>query len=238
MVPFSQDGYRELLSGFAGLGYTPTGYDAVEPDARQLILRHDLDFSLEAALPIARIEREQGWTAHYFVLVRGDFYNCLGETAHETIAEIQALGHRVGLHLDGALYGNDVAEVEAGARNELAALEAVAGRRIDVISFHRPAEQLIGLPQPLAERLHTYMPRFFDEIGYCSDSQGSWRFQAPLDHEAVTAGRAMQLLTHPIWWPETPMTDPTARLEAFVEERGQRLRDGLEKNCRSYVRKA
>ena len=43
-------------------------------------------------------------------------------------------------------------------------------------------------------------PRFFSEMGYCSDSRGLWRYGHPLNHEAVEKRRSLQLLTHPIWW--------------------------------------
>ena len=52
----------------------------------------------------------------------------------------------------------------------------------------------------LADRRNTYESKFFKEIGYCSDSRGGWHHGSPLDHAALGEGRALQLLTHAIWW--------------------------------------
>jgi hypothetical protein len=45
-----------------------------------------------------------------------------------------------------------------------------------------------------------YDKRVFSDIGFVSDSRGGWYHGHPLDHPAVKARRALQLLTHPIWW--------------------------------------
>ena len=47
---------------------------------------------------------------------------------------------------------------------------------------------------------HTYEPKFVKDIGYCSDSRGGWHHGHPLSHSSVKEGKALQLLTHPIWW--------------------------------------
>ncbi|MBT3172708.1 MAG: hypothetical protein HN333_14900, partial [Rhodospirillaceae bacterium] len=80
------------------------------------------------------------------------------------------------------------------------------GRSVPMISFHRPAPALQGREGRIAGRMHAYEPRFFREIGYCSDSRGAWRHGHPLDHAAVVKGKALQLLIHPLWWITPPGT--------------------------------
>src|SRR5262245_14908532 len=45
----SPSGYAAVLAEFAARGYTATGFAEASSAARHLILRHDVDFSLEAA---------------------------------------------------------------------------------------------------------------------------------------------------------------------------------------------
>lgn len=230
---FTEAGYRALLQALAMRGYETRGYDAANPARRHLILRHDLDMSLQAAEPIAEVERDLDIAAHYFVLLRTEMYNPFSTAAQATIAHIRACGHEIGLHLDASLYDNDLKALDRAADWECRALEDVTGAEVRFISLHRPARVLLGLAKRLAGRRHAYEPRFFEEMGYCSDSRGNWHYGHPLDHEAVKAGRALQLLTHPIWWPPRP-APVQRRLNSFVSERNALLRSELGRNCESY----
>ncbi len=42
---------------------------------RYLILRHDVDFSVDRALELAKIENNYGISSTYFFLLHSDFYN-------------------------------------------------------------------------------------------------------------------------------------------------------------------
>jgi len=64
-------------------------------------------------------------------------------------------------------------------------------------------------------------------MGYCSDSRGAWHHGHPLDHPAVAEGRALQLLTHPIWWTTGAGRDPAATLERFLGQLGDEVRREL-----------
>lgn len=98
-----------------------------------------------------------------------------------------------------------------------------------MLSFHRPARAWIDNPAELAGMAHTYQPRFFSDIGYCSDSRGGWHHGPPLDHDAVKAGRALQLLTHPIWWVAEGRS-PRERLSDFLARRHADMTRDLEAN--------
>ncbi len=88
MAEFTLDGYRALLAAFLNRGYTARSFAEVEPQARHLVLRHDLDMSVQAALPIAEIERDLGLSATYFVLVRTEMYNPFSAAAKRDLQEI------------------------------------------------------------------------------------------------------------------------------------------------------
>lgn len=231
---FTHAGYRALIAAFLDRDYTVVSYDEARPEARHLILRHDLDMSLQAAEPIAAIEHELGVRAHYFALVRTEMYNPFSAGARASLETIRSLGHEIGLHLDDSLYANDPAALDAAAERECRVLEDATGAPVRFISFHRPAKALLGHDRPLAGRRHAYEPCFFEAMGYVSDSRGRWHHGMPLDHEAVQGGHALQLLTHPIWWPERAIDGPVAKLDGFVSERHELLRRELAANCEPY----
>jgi hypothetical protein len=227
---FTPAAYNALLTSLADRGYAVRGYAEAEPGKRHLILRHDVDMSLEAALPIAEIEHALGLKAHYFVLLRTEMYNVFSGAARSMLAKLSALGHEIGLHLDASLYGNEPAVLQTAAEQECAALEIAAGAPVRVISFHRPAKSLLGYAETLAGRLHAYQPRFYTQIGYCSDSRGAWHHGKPLEHPAIREGRGLQLLTHPIWWAGQACS-PEEKLTKFLAGRMNTLDIALADNC-------
>jgi hypothetical protein len=196
-------------------GYSLASFHNALPRERHLILRHDVDQCIKTARRLADIEAGEGWTSTWFVLVRSAMYNPFSKENVEHLRSMLAAGHEIGLHLDATLYASN-ADLDAGAAVECRMLEDVVGTPVRVISFHRPSKVLLGDGSPVAGRIHTYMPRFFSEIGYSSDSRGEWRYGFPWDHAAVNEGRALQLLTHAIWWIGPDHRQGRERLEDLI----------------------
>ena len=63
-----------------------------------MLLRHDVDMSLAAAVTMAELEAERDVRATYFLMTRSDFYNLDGAAGVAALARLRELGHRVGLH--------------------------------------------------------------------------------------------------------------------------------------------
>lgn len=232
---FTLTAYRALVERFAELRYRIVHYADVGPAERHLILRHDVDMDLGRAVRLAELEAGMGVSASYFVLLRTEMYNLFSAAGQNALQRLVVLGHQVGLHFDAALYPPERADLEAAADRECAVLEGLTGQRVETISFHRPAPALQGLSGLFAGRLHAYDPRFFSDIGYCSDSEGRWRFGHPLAHEAVADGRALQLVTHPIWWCAYGGEEPVAKLNRLIAERGHQLADQIALNCKPFL---
>ena len=229
---FTLSGYRALMTALGGRGYVATGFADAQPEAKHLILRHDVDMSLDAAVALAEVEAEMGLSAHYFVLLRSELYNPLSPAAVAAMQRLSSLGHRIGLHFDAAAHA--VGAIDRAVEGECAVLESLTGRPVTMVSFHRPAPELLGHAAPLGGRAHAYQPRFFSDMGYCSDSRGRWGHGHPLEHPAVAEGRALQLLTHPIWWTREVGEGVVPRLDRFVGERTEVLRTELAANCEPY----
>ena len=151
----------------------------------------------------------------------------VAQVGRDALTRIVSLGHRIGLHFDATLDCTETREARADA--EARYLSALAGAPVSMLSFHRPEQMWINNPASLAGLPHTYQPRYFSEIGYCSDSRGGWWRGSPLRHDAVKSGTALQLLTHPAWWVGTERS-PTERLADHLERRRQLLASDLNAN--------
>jgi|SRR5579863_3456277 len=198
---FSVEGYRELLSAFRGVGYSFRKFEEIDQSLREsqpfVVLRHDLDISIRAALEIARIEHEQGIQATYFIMLHSPFYNALSRSNAEIILQIHRYGHQIAAHIDLASYNDDCAKA-------LVEVEMLSNRypyiNTQLVSLHSPYD-LKQVPIELFQQLNNvygYARR--EEIAYIADSTGRWRYGHPLDTEAFNTRKPIQLLTHPIWW--------------------------------------
>ena len=224
--------YRELVGTLLELGYSAVTFEEVEPASRHMLLRHDLDMATAPAVEIAWIEHELGVRATYCVMTQSELYNPWTPSAEADLRRIVDLGHDIGLHFDPALV--TTTELVDAVDHAAKGLEAIVGQRIDVVSFHRPPANRLGVEVDLGGRLNTYGPRYFEDIGYCSDSRGRWSHGRPETHQAVGDGRALQLLTHPIWWTAAPGEDVQARLDRLSAAHAVRFRSVLAANCDVY----
>jgi hypothetical protein len=230
---FCPAGYAALITDLRGKGYDFRSYADADPAGRHVILRHDIDFCLNAAGKMADVESELGASSTYFVLLRNEFYNPFSREGLKALEHLLKLGHTIGLHFDVTLYGSEPGRIESGIERECRILESAIGCSITTLSFHRPAAHLIGSQERLAGRLNAYSPRFVKKIGYCSDSRGGWYHGEPGENPAIKEGRAMQLLIHPIWWQE-PAMEPLQRLKGFLAQRQTFLERELRDNCTIY----
>jgi len=231
---FTVKGYKVLLRSLAARGYESSHFIGGPSQGRKMILRHDMDMSIDAAVFIAEAEHDLGVSATYFVLLRTEMYNPFSQQGRSALLRITSLGHKIGLHLDASLYGDNAEALDAGAQSECSVLETIISQPVGVISFHRPAPSLHGLDRKIAGRRHAYEPAFFNDIGYCSDSRGGWHHGHPLDHAAVASGKSIQLLTHPIWWVAAPEETVRQKLDRFALGRFDLLRAELAANCDAY----
>ena len=82
---FDLDHYRELLDAAKAGGYRFAFFEG-EPREGDVILRHDVDLSLDAALRMAELEAEAGAAATYFLMTSSVFYNLSSEEGERALA--------------------------------------------------------------------------------------------------------------------------------------------------------
>jgi hypothetical protein len=240
--PLTYRGYLEMVQRFSSAGYHFASFKEApylyESGRRFVLIRHDVDLDLEKALAMARLESECGIAATYFFLLRTEHYNVLAADSSRIIAEILALGHRLGLHFDCAAYPGDygVEDVARACRRETEILQNWFHEPVEAVSFHRPSELVLAGAAALSAPLpHTYQPFFFRQIHYCSDSRGRWRNSDPTQLDQFKQGHPLQILMHPIWWNDEPIK-PYQCLSRFLERRQEALKRSVAANCEVYRR--
>ena len=209
-LDFSFDSYRHSLLAYRDAGYKISGFEDFldAPGDKHMILRHDIDHSLEQARKIAEIDTEAGASSTFFLRVHARQYNLFSLPSLQIIAEIEELGHDVELHLEGGMDQWLQGDEREWRGRQKQAFEAAVGREIRGFSSHEPARTGgIELADELLEewgpavRYHAYQSRFLNpRMKYLSDSSGRWRE----GHFGGWVGRepVMQILTHPYWWYE------------------------------------
>jgi len=175
---FSLRHYRELLQAAKTGGYRWAGFDRA-PERGDLILRHDVDLSLEAAIVVAELEAEEEAWSTWFLMTRSVFYNLASPEGERAIARLRALGHRIAHHAVWPTVDLD--------------------ERFDrVVAWHNPEPEYMC--EPIAGALNAMEPPYFDPDHYRSDSNQNWRHGCPDDELARSEFDWLQLLTHPEIW--------------------------------------
>jgi hypothetical protein len=199
---FDLDHYRELVEAAQAGGYRFAHFEGAPPEG-SVILRHDVDLSLDAAVRMAELESDAGASATYFLMTESVFYNLDSSEGVAAIERLRQLGHRVAQH---AVYPN-----------------APRDERFDpVVAWHNPDPEYMRAPLPDG-RINVMQDPWFDPPTYRSDSNQHWRSGCPHDDLRAGAFPWLQLLTHPEIWAfegETMGQTMRAMLEA---EKGRRL---------------
>lgn len=195
-MDFTQTALRDFLTrAKAQVGVYSLGEAAGAPG---LILRHDIDFDLGAALEVARLEAALGLGASFFVLLGSHLYNAAEAQNRARLRAIAALGFEIGLHFDPTLYDEVPLSQQAAVVREAAWLGELAGVEIRSVSLHNPS--LSGRYPLFSGFRNAYAPEFFGADRYLSDSGRRFR-QDPEAFVLQGRERLLQLLLHPAHYP-------------------------------------
>jgi hypothetical protein len=203
--PFDLAHYLEILDAARAGGYRFAHFDGA-PEDGTVLLRHDVDLSLDAAVRMAEVEHEVGASATYFLMPESVFYNLDSNEGVAAVARLRALGHRVALH---AVYPR-----------------APLDERFDpVVAWHNPDPGYMSEPLPDG-RINVMQEPWFDPATYRSDSNQRWRSGCPHPGLRAAAFPWLHVLVHPEIWVyhgETMRETMLAMLDAGRERRLQQL---------------
>ncbi|MCD7909895.1 MAG: hypothetical protein LUH04_19880 [Clostridium sp.] len=100
---FTDHNFRRLVR-LAKSSYNFISYDQYRRPGRNILWRHDLDFSVHRAAAFAAIEAGEGVRATYFLWLHSPGYNLLEAEVAGKVRRILELGHHIGLHFDPEFY--------------------------------------------------------------------------------------------------------------------------------------
>ncbi len=196
---FTYRDYSALIGLLREKGYAFSSYVNYPGRGRCVILRHDIDYSLEQAVKLARLENELGVRSTYFVLLSSDFYNPASSLSYRYLHEILDLGHDIGLHFDETAYDYDRFGIEYYIRKEARILSDLIDVNISSFSLHRPNRFTLETQIRIPGLINSYGEEFFNGFKYLSDSRRRWR--EPVE-EIIEKGEfeKLHILTHAFWY--------------------------------------
>lgn len=193
-------------------------------EERSILWRHDLDTSMQRALRLAQIEKEEDVVATHFLFPRCLYYNLLNPVIKQIVHEIISLGHDIGLHFDPTSlpHGSSRADFEAAVGLERDLLEREFGARPTAVSFHLYGVLTEPVPDDplIAGLVNAYSAQLRASHGYVSDSNGIWLHRRLPEVLDAASENHLQVLTHPEWWTED-VHPPRRRLQQAIDDQAK-----------------
>jgi hypothetical protein len=228
---FTYGAYKEMISLLKENHYEICNYQTYQSSNRCVILRHDVDFSLEAALRFAQLEYKNGVRSTYFILLSTSFYNLLYRKDSDIIKEIRVMGHDIGLHFDEANYSISCKEeLIRHVQKEISILSQGLGIAIKAVSMHRPSKWVLEANVQFDTVINSYGKKFFNDFKYLSDSRMHWREDVYQVIESKAYER-LHILTHPIWYGAEEST-MQVQLKDFIRAQKYNCYDAVRDNIR------
>jgi len=167
-----------------------------------LVLRHDIDFSPEAALRVAEIETRLGIRSTYFVLLSSPFYDMSEKRNVDIVRRILELGHEIGFHYSPSELRSSEMEISEALKVQIRTLEQLIGTRVFSIARHGG-----WVRDPFAaikDYVNANHPYFRGDL-FVHDSCRAWTTVRGLCRLLDKPPKKAQLLTHPENWQEIKM---------------------------------
>ena len=204
------------------------------------VLRHDIEFSIDRAYKLAKIEKELGVVSTYTVQVRNNTYNALSEKNIDLISKIKELGHHIGLHQNPPS-SMKLDTLKDYIMRDITILEDCYGFEIDRFAFHRPKKEYLNCYVELDNKINCYDKKFFYffeqrpkslEMLYLADSNHKWKYGYPLDFDFSKINK-LQLLTHPFSWSDSG-GDNYGNFVTLIRERNDELVNSMNTETNTF----
>ena len=208
------------------------------------VLRHDIEFSIDRALKMARIEHyDLGVHSTYTVQLRNNTYNALSQKNIKAVQEIKKLGHHIGLHQNPPLMPED--ELIDYIMKDIETLEHYYDFEVDRFAFHRcgsnPSilEKYVQVP----DKINCYAKEFFHyfdgnkpndlRVHYLADSNHQWKYGHPFHIDYWDMPQKMQLLTHPFSWSNDGY-DNISNFTKLIQDRNEELLQSMNSETKTF----
>jgi len=207
--PFSYSYYRHMLTTAMDKGFVVSSFENYAPtNAKTVIMRHDVDYTLNGVRQVAQIERDLGVTSTFCFRVHAHEYNLFAPHVQELVGEIREMGHEIGLHFEAMAVGRALNRSPRDLMQlEKLIIEQAAGVPVKTASEHRDISHVVHETDYFHDKFSvlefgfenfSMEDRFFREMKYLSDSNAVWREGDLLEH--LDDHSRLQVLVHPDWW--------------------------------------
>lgn len=239
---FSYEDYRKILEIIKGTGLQANYKEAVNRD-RFVIMRHDVEYSVERAYNLSKVEDSMDFTSTYFFQWTNNSYNILSRKNMDMVKDMHERGHIIGLHY--ALNGmTDMELVRKQIVKEINILSEMFGFKVDTFSVHRPSKDILRENIKLPGILNAYQDDFFTfaenvtedtpvAVKYLSDANHIWRYGYP-DEKNILGHDKVQILTHPFAWTKTGY-DNFDNYKTLVKEKTEEVIHSIDNECKDFV---
>lgn len=197
---YNKQSYRLILQttidqGFEFVDFLTVNLD--EDKRRQIILRHDIDFSPAMALEMAEIDATYKIKSTFALLLSSPLYNPFTFAGIKNVNEIQQLGHNIALHHRVAP-GRTAEEIGQDIVREMQVMKAFFPYIQPVFLWHNlPSNNLLSNIE-VPGMVNAYGTKFTHEMHYISDSVTR---HTPEEFISVLGTRRLiHMLLHPLIW--------------------------------------
>lgn len=231
-MDFTYNEYEKLLDLLKEKNYKFCDFRTCSEEKRCVILRHDVDFTLNKAFELAKFENSKNIKSTYFILLSASFYNIFSKASYEIVNEIVGLGHRIGLHFDEKRYkiaGLD--SLESYINYEKSIIENLIECQIEAVSMHRPSKWILDNNIQFNGLINTYSKHFIQNIKYLSDSRMFWR-EDVFEIVKKESYEKLHILTHPFWYSDRAETMKEKLFDFINSSRVERY-DSIKNNFRN-----
>ncbi len=233
---FTFDNYLKLLklanaNGFKFISF----HESFDYKDRNLLWRHDVDYSPHLALHMAKMESNLSIKATYFFQLHCDFYNLLEKEVFEIAIKIKTLGHEIGLHFDTHFFDiSDESKLDDSIKIELEYLNKLYDFQIKAFSFHNTNKFILSCEKErYGGLINVYSKYFKSNFYYCSDSTGWWRFRRVEDVLNDESMKNVHILTHGSMWSDEVLS-PFKRIEKIINDQAERIKKNYIKTEKQF----
>jgi hypothetical protein len=204
-MKFELNSYKLVLESVISQSYSCLSFEEayISKHKKSILIRHDIDMSLDQALEIAKVENSIGISSCFFIRLHAKFYNALSVDSKRKMNLIEDMGHRIGLHFEEDFY--DTYDIFDAMATEKSLLDSFLRYKIDTIAPHEPSRtgRMTFDKSKLLRagiKYQAYDNILFEKFKYISDSSCRWRDGTFEEHVNDRKTPRIYLLTHPIWW--------------------------------------
>lgn len=238
---FSFQDYRKMISIIKSTGRY-MGYKEALGRDKFVIMRHDVEYSVERAYALSKVEESMDFTSAYFFQWTNNSYNILSKKNMEMVKDMHERGHVIGLHY--ALNGmTDMEQIRKQIVKEMRILSEMFGFQVDIFSVHRPSKDILRENIKLDGIINAYQGDFFTfaenvtedtpvAVKYMSDANHIWRYGYP-NENTILGNDKVQILTHPFAWTEKGY-DNFDNYKKLVQEKTEEMIQSIDNECKDF----